>query len=155
MVRTMVVYESKWGTGAELVAKSIAEGIKESSEMDVVPVDVKGLESNQIASFDSVLVGVTDGCFGPTGATKKFIAVIGKIGTKGQPTAVFDAYMKKEYGTLRKTEKRIAEKAPGLRLVTPGLSIRVDGLKGPIAEEEVLRCKEFGRKFAARIKALT
>ncbi len=151
MLKTMVVYESKWGTSAELAAKSIVDGIREIPEMEAFPVDVKGLEPNSIAGFDAVLVGVIDGCFAPTGTTKKLIDGLGKTGTP-QSAAVFDTYMKKEYGTLRKTEKRIADKAPGLRIVTPGLSIKVDGINGPISEGELPRCKEFGRKFAALIK---
>ncbi len=61
--------------------------------MEVVPVDVKRLESNQITGFNAVFVDVIDGCFGPTGATKKFIDSIREIHTKGQPLAVFDTYM--------------------------------------------------------------
>ncbi len=42
-------------------------------------------------------------------------------------------------------EKRIDEKVPGVTVV-PGLSVRVKGMKGPIAGGELPRCKEFGEK---------
>ena len=51
-------------------------------------------------------------------------------------------------------ERKISEKAPGLKLFTPGLSIRVEGMKGPIAEGELPKCKEFGVKIATQIKVL-
>ena len=49
-------------------------------------------------------------------------------------------------------EKQIGDKAPGLKLAVPGLSIRVDGMKGPITEGELPKCKEFGLKIATRLK---
>ncbi len=49
-------------------------------------------------------------------------------------------------------EKRINEKVPGLRLITSGLSIRVGGMKGPIVEGELPKCKDFGKKIANQLK---
>jgi hypothetical protein len=40
-----------------------------------------------------------------------------------------------------------------LKIVTPGLSIRVEGMKGPIAEEEFPKCREFGKQVATQIKS--
>jgi hypothetical protein len=50
-------------------------------------------------------------------------------------------------------EKKISEKVPGAKLAAPGLSIRVEGAKGPISEGELPKCKEFGRKVATQLKA--
>jgi len=33
---------------------------------------------------------------------------------------------------VKKMEKRMSERVPGLKLITSGLSIRVDGMKGPM-----------------------
>jgi len=49
-------------------------------------------------------------------------------------------------------EKRINEKVPGLKLIASGLSIKVVGMKGPIVEEELPECKEFGKKIARQMK---
>jgi len=49
-------------------------------------------------------------------------------------------------------EKRINEKIPSLKLIASGLSIRVKGVKGPIVEGELPKCKEFGKKIANQIK---
>ena len=54
---------------------------------------------------------------------------------------------------MKKNEKRIGRKVPGSKLVTPGLSIRVKGMRGPISEGELPKCKEFGKKIATQIKA--
>jgi len=53
---------------------------------------------------------------------------------------------------VKKMEKKIGEKVPGLKLAAPGLSIRVEGMKGPIVEGELPKCKEFGIKVATQIK---
>jgi hypothetical protein len=48
-------------------------------------------------------------------------------------------------------EKRPIEKAPSMKLVTPGLSIMVQGKEGPITESELPEAREFGAKFAAQL----
>jgi hypothetical protein len=48
-------------------------------------------------------------------------------------------------------EKRINEKAPRLKMIATGLSIKVQGAKGPIPETEFHKCKEFGKKIATQI----
>ncbi|MDM7911661.1 MAG: hypothetical protein QUS09_01040, partial [Methanotrichaceae archaeon] len=35
----------------------------------------------------------------------------------------------------------------------PGLSIKVQGMKGPLAERELPKCREFGRRIASHLKA--
>ena len=55
---------------------------------------------------------------------------------------------------VRKMEKKINEKFPGLKLITSGLSIKGEGMKGPIVEGELPKCKEFGKKIARQMKIL-
>lgn len=55
----------------------------------------------------------------------------------------------------RKTngEKRISEKVPALKLITSGLSIKVDGTRGSITDGELPKCKEFGKRITDQLKA--
>ncbi len=48
-------------------------------------------------------------------------------------------------------EQRIGEKAPALKMVTHGLSIKVEGMKGPIVEGELPKAEEFGTKIASQL----
>ena len=41
-------------------------------------------------------------------------------------------------------ERQIAKKAPELEAVVPGLSVRVEGMKGPVTEGELPKSREFG-----------
>jgi len=52
---------------------------------------------------------------------------------------------------VKKMEKRIGEEIPSSKLITSGLSIRVGGMKGPVIEEEYLRCEDFGKKIANQL----
>jgi len=36
---------------------------------------------------------------------------------------------------------------PNLTKVSPGLSIQVNGMKGPISNEDLPKCKDFGMKL--------
>jgi len=49
-------------------------------------------------------------------------------------------------------EKRIGKKVPALKLITSGLSIKVDGTKGPITDGELPKCKDFGKKIATQLE---
>jgi hypothetical protein len=43
---------------------------------------------------------------------------------------------------------------PGLKVITSVLSIKVKEIKGPIVNEELPTCKEFGNKIAIQVKIL-
>ena len=49
---------------------------------------------------------------------------------------------------VKKMEKQITELLPNLNKVSPGLSIRVGGMKGRIVDEDLPKCKEFWIKLA-------
>lgn len=44
-------------------------------------------------------------------------------------------------------KKQINGVMPNLNKVSPGLSIKVGGMKGPIVDEDLPKCKEFGIKL--------
>lgn len=50
-------------------------------------------------------------------------------------------------------EKRISEKVPLMKKLVPGLSIKVQGMKGPIMDGELPKCKDFGKKIATKLKS--
>lgn len=152
MAKVIVVYESKYGN-TKLVAEKIVEGVREVSGIEAVLNELKGVNKSRLAEFDVILVGSPNHIGRPTGSIKRFINELGKLNLTGKAVAVFDTYIGKDYEkAVRKMEKQISEKAPGLKLAAPGLSIRVEGMKGPISEGELPKCKEFGGKVANQIK---
>jgi hypothetical protein len=49
-------------------------------------------------------------------------------------------------------EQQIEKKAPRIEVVSPGLSVRVDGMKGPVSDGELPKCREFGMRLATIMK---
>ena len=83
----------------------------------------------------------------------KFIDKLGKLKLKAKGVAVFDTFLGKDFEmATKKMEKRLDEKVPPLRLMTSGLSIRVDETKGPITEGELPKAREFGKKIATQLE---
>jgi len=152
MTRVMVAYQSKYGN-TKLVAETIGEGMREVGETEVILREVKKVDFDKIPDYDVILIGSPNHIGGPVGSVKKFIDRLGKLNLQGKQMAVFDTYLGGDFEkAVRKMENRIKEKVPGLKLMVPGLSIRVQGMKGPILDEELPRCKDFGRKVATQIK---
>lgn len=151
--KVIVVYDSKYGN-TKLVAETIAAGMRQVEGMETVVSGVKEVDLNRIPDYDAILLGSPNHIGGPTRGIKKFIDKLGKLPLEGKMFAVFDTYLGKDFEkAVKKMERRISEKVPGLKPVAPGLSIRVEGMTGPISEGELPKCKEFGKRIATQIKA--
>ena len=153
MAKVIVVYESKYGN-TKLVAEKITEGMRGVAGIETVLAELKEVDLSQLVGFDAILVGSPNHIGGATRSIRKFIDALGKLNLEGNLAAVFDTYLGGDFEkAVKKMEKQISEKAPGLKLAAPGLSIRVEGMKGPITEGELPKCKEFGVKIATQLKA--
>jgi flavorubredoxin len=151
--KVIVVYDSKYGN-TKLVAETITAGMREVKGTETVVSGVKEVDLNRIPDYDAILLGSPNHIGGPTRGIKRFIDKLGKLPLEGKMFAVFDTYLGKDFEkAVKKMEKRIRDKVPGAKLAAPGLSIRVQGMKGPISEGELPKCREFGKKIAAQIKA--
>jgi len=154
LAKVIVVYESKYGN-TKLVAETIIEGMRQVKGIEAVLSEVKEVDLSQIPSYDAILIGSPNHIGGPTRGVKKFIDKLGKLNLSEKRFAVFDTYLGKDFEkAVKKMEKRINEKVPGLKMIASGLSIRVQGMKGPIAEAELPKCEEFGKKLANQIKTI-
>jgi hypothetical protein len=49
---------------------------------------------------------------------------------------------------MKNLEKHINCKLPSLRLISPGSSMKVNAVNGPITDGELPKAEEFGKKFA-------
>ena len=127
MVKAMVVYESKYGN-TKLVAEKIIKGIGETERIETVLSEVKKVDLDDMTDYDAILIGSPNHIGRPTRHITKFIDKLGKLGVKEKSAAVFDTCLRSDFEkAVKKMEKRITEKAPGLEMIAPGLSIRVQG----------------------------
>ncbi|WXG47561.1 MAG: flavodoxin domain-containing protein [Candidatus Atabeyarchaeum deiterrae] len=153
MVKVSVVYDTKYGN-TKLVAEKIVEGMREIAEIETAIADVKEVNLEKVARSDAVLIGSPNHATRPARGIVAFIDKLGKLDLKTKWVAVFDTQGggKSFEQVVKKMEKRISEKVPSLKLITPGLSIKVTGMKGPVAEGELPKCVDFGKKIATQLK---
>ncbi|MFB0514134.1 MAG: flavodoxin family protein [Candidatus Bathyarchaeia archaeon] len=151
-MKVIVVYESKYGN-TKLVAETIIEGMNEVEGIETVLGELKEVDLNKVSDYDAILIGSPNHWGGPVGGIKKLIDKLGKFDLKAKWVAVFDTYLGGDFEkAVKKMEKRIGEKVPEFKQIAPGLSIKVQGMKGPLVEGELPKCKEFGNKIATQIK---
>jgi flavodoxin len=146
-----MVYYTKYGN-TERVANLIAEGLSSVEDNEVIAKYVKEVNLQEDISYDLILIGSPNHFGKHVGSVKKFINKLSKSQIKVGGYAVFDTYITKDFEkAVKAMEKQISEVMPDLPQVSPGLSIKVQGTgtsKGPLAEEDVPKCKEFGIKLA-------
>ena len=153
MKKVLVVYESKYGN-TRLVAETIAKAMGNPADFEMVTGEVGKVARNDMAGYDAILIGTPNHMGGPTREIRKFIDFLGKASLKNKNFAVFDTYIAKDCGkAVEKMEKRLKEKVAGARILLPGLSVLVGGMKGPVSEKELARCREFGSNAAKQIAA--
>jgi len=152
-VKVFVVYDTKWGN-TKLVGETIVEGMKEVEGIETTISDVEEVDLKKVADYDAILIGSPNHIGGPVRGVKKFIDKLGKLDLKAKWVAVFDTNLggNQLEKAVKKMEKRIGEKIPRLKLIAPGLSIKVGGMKGPIVDGELPKCKDFGKKLANQLK---
>ena len=152
MAKVIVVYESKFGN-TKLVAETITEGMREVSGIETVVSELKAVDRSKLADFDAIVIGSPTHAGNATRGIRKFVGNLGELKLEGKLMAIFDLHMSPVVGrVVGKLEKQIGEKAPGLKIAIPGLSMQVKGLRGPILEGELSKCKEFGVKIGTLLK---
>jgi len=152
MAKIIVIYESKYGNTKQ-VAETIVEGMKEVAGIETELADVKKVERSRLAEFDAILVGAPNHIGRATGTTRKFTDQVADMGLENKLVAFFDTYIASDFGkAVGKLEKQFQTKAPGTEVVSPGLSIKVNGMKGPVSDGELPECREFGIRVANMLK---
>lgn len=155
MIRVFVVYDTKYGNTKQ-VAEKIVEGINASGDIETAIGYVKEVNPTDLANYDAILIGAPNHMGKPTRTISKFVDELAKLDLKDKQVAVFDTYFQRQRNfekAMKKLEKNVTKKLPSWRLLTAGLSIKVTGINGPIAEGELPKCVEFGKKIAEQLKS--
>ncbi|MFB0558508.1 MAG: flavodoxin family protein [Candidatus Bathyarchaeia archaeon] len=153
LVKIFIVYDTRYGN-TKRVAETIVEGINEIGRVEAVLKEPDQIEPEEVLDYDLILIGSPNHYGGPTRGIREFIDGLEEIGLEGKVGAVFDTYLGAGFfeKAAKRMEKRINEKAPGLKLIVPGLSVRVEKSRGPIAEGELPKCRDFGKKIVNQLK---
>lgn len=162
-MKVLVAYDTKYGN-TQRVAELIADGLKAAGAETVVE-NMKKVNFDEVGGFDAILMGSPNHFGGrPTRTFKKFVDKLRKADLTAKSLAAFDTYMGQKdeqeviypggvefQKALRRMEAHLKDKLPHLKLISPGLSIAVGGMKGPILDAELPKCNEFGQKIATQL----
>ena len=150
-MKTLIVYGTKYGN-TEKVARLIAEGITSIETNEVTINNIKDVKLKKEADYDLIIIGSPNHFGRHIGSIKKFINKLPESKIKVNSYAVFDTYITADFEkAVKKMEQQISELMPDLTKASDGLSIKVEGTgpsKGPIVNEDLPKCKEFGIKLA-------
>jgi len=146
--RVAIVYESKYGNTAQ-VAEAIRAALRGAGVSEVVSEKIDSADVNRVATFDAILVGSPNHIGGPTRRVKKFIRSLAAFDLSGKRLAFFDTYIGGDFGkAVAKMENEFKARNQDAVVVTPGLSLRVEGMKGPLADGELVKGADFGKLVA-------
>jgi len=149
-MKALIVFDTTHGN-TQKVAELIAVGIKSVEGNETKVANVKDVDLNEDGTYDLIVIGSPNHVGSHVKSIKKFINNLPSATIKFNSFAAFDTYMGKDIEkAVKKMEKLINEKFPDSNIALPGLSIKVDGMKGPIAEEDLPKCKEYGIKLAKK-----
>jgi len=148
-MKVLIVYDTKHGN-TKKVAELIGEGLNSVEGNTVSVENVKEVNVEKEEAFDLILIGSPNHAGSHVGSIKKFIKNLPNASLKGNSFAVFDTYMGKDFEkATSKMEKQIAKVMPDMKKASSSLSIKVGGMKGPVVDEDLPKCKDFGIKLAS------
>ncbi len=155
LVKVFVIYDTKYGN-TKLAAENILQGINEVGRIETAIGYVKEIDIGKLADYDMIILGAPNHMGRPSRTMKKFVDRLAELDLKQKNVAVFGTYS----GTprpvdraVKKLGKIVEKKLPNLNLISPRLSIRVNGIPGPIVEGELPKCMEFGKKIASQLRS--
>jgi len=149
-MKALIVFDTKHGN-TQKVAELIADGINSVQGNETEVNNVKAVDLNEEKSYDLIVIGSPNHVGSHVKTIKKFIKNLPSAALKFNSFAAFDTYMGKDFEkAVKKMEKQLNEKFPASTMALPGLSIKVGGMKGPIVEEDLSKCKEYGIKLAKK-----
>lgn len=154
MVKVFVVYDTKYGN-TKLAAENILEGIKEVEGIETAIGYAKEVDPAKVADYDALVIGAPNHMASPSRTMRKFVDELAELDLKAKDVAVFGTYAGKARPVdraMKKLEKIVQKKLPKLNLILPGLSVRVNGVTGPVVEGELPKCVDFGKKIADQLK---
>ena len=152
-MKVFILYDSKYGN-TKIVAENILMGIKQVKGIEAEISNVREVDSQSIVSYDALIIGAPNHMASPSRTMKHFVDKLAEFKLETQSVAVFGTYSGRIRSTdraVKKLEKIVEKNLPNLKLLSPSISVRVNGVTGPVAEGELTKCKEFGSRIANQL----
>ena len=155
-MKVFVIYDSKYGN-TKTVAENILEGLKQIKGIEAAVGYAKDVDLQSLVCHHALIVGAPNHMGRPSRTMKKFIERLAELDLKTKNVAVFGTYSGRKRPVdraVKKMENIVEKKLPKLKLFLPSLSVRVKGVTGPVAEEELAKCEEFGNRIANQLSSV-
>lgn len=153
-MKVFVIYDSKYGN-TKLVAMKIIEVLNQAGGFDVAAEYVKNVDPQKLVGYDMLVIGAPNHMGRPSWTMRKFVDSLSNNRLDAKWVTVFDTYFQRDryfQKAMKKLERQINERLPNVELLTPGLSVRVKGVNGPVMEGELAKAVEFGQKISNELK---
>lgn len=152
-MKVFVVYDSKYGN-TKVVAENILEGLK---QVDGIEADIgyaKDVDIQRLTGYDALILGAPNHMANPSRTMKKFVDKLAELELKAKSVVIFGTYsgrLRNNDRAVKKLEKIVEKKLPNLKLTSPSLSVKVNGVTGPLFEGESAKCIDFGTRTANQL----
>jgi menaquinone-dependent protoporphyrinogen IX oxidase len=153
-MKAIIIYDSKYGNTAN-VAENILEGLKQLGGIEATIGYVKEVDPQTIVGYDALIIGAPNHMGKPSRTITKFVDSLSGAHVDAKWVAAFDTYFQRQKyfeKAMKKLEKHINKQLPNATPITSGLSVKVNGVNGPIADSELLKAKEFGKQLATTLR---
>lgn len=144
MVSALVVFDPKY-RNARLVAEEIARGLESTGRLTATvtrPIDRSGLD---VAGYDIIVIGSHDHRGSAAQQVVAFFHRLPRGSLARKAVSVFDVMGPRQgVGRARELQRAFERQDPPVHLVSPGISVAVDGLSGTVPDRELPKCREFG-----------
>jgi flavodoxin I len=145
-MKALIVYDSMYGN-TEKIAQAIGEGLKPMGEVKVIKAGEA--KADDVSGMDIVIVGSPTQAGRPLPSVKLFLDSIQAGALKNIKVAAFDTRVKSLVAKIfGYAAGKIADdlKGKGGNAVADPGAFFVGGSKGPLADKELERAKEWGKK---------
>ena len=160
-MKGIVIYDTTHGN-TKKIGETIAESLRDT-EIEVDLVYVKDVKKLKGTDYDFLVLG-SPTKFGTMSFTiKRFLGKIKSDEWMNKPFAAFDTenpenieqsrLQNKEWSAAEKIAEKLKEKK--MNQMLPVLKALVIGQKGPLADDEVNRTKDYARELATKLQQKT
>ncbi len=131
------------------------KGLNEAEGIETEIGYVKEVDFGKVTDCDLIVLGAPNHMGRPSQTMKKFVNRLAELDLKARDMAIFGTYagrIRTVDRAVKKLGNIVEKKLPDVNLISPSLSVRVNGITGPVVESELLKCVAFGKKIASQLQ---
>ena len=151
MKKVLILYDTQFGNTRKL-ALELATGIQQHDGIIAKVANGDGLETEDLSKYDGILFGGPTRAFRATRGAMNAIKRAGEIGLDGKVVSTFGTFMLgKQSRGVKGMDKKLRKVARDAKVISPGFSAKVEGPRGPIIADEILKAHEWGKTFGLEV----